>query len=273
MALPSASYCLWRRPPLLSPPQPPLTLPPPSRRHRLCACTARSSLSPVQQTISGIENSGIIACLRANRSLSLSLSIGTILLNVFLNLTRSRCECVIDSPELAFEAACAALGAGITVLEVVRSTPGVFEVLRWLIEDHPTATLGVGTILNAEDAQNAIVAGAKFLMSPAMVKILSAYDAGAKIVKVYPVSTLGGTHYISALKKPFPHIRMVASQGIPRGLAGEYIAKGASAVVLSDAIFSKSAMAQCNLSEISKFAHIAALQGREAVDRRKRCLE
>ncbi|XP_048135525.1 KHG/KDPG aldolase-like isoform X3 [Rhodamnia argentea] len=267
MALPSASYCLWRRPPLLSPPQPPLTLPPPSRRHRLCACTARSSLSPVQQTISGIENSGIIACLRANRSLSLSLSIGTILLNVFLNLTRSRCECVIDSPELAFEAACAALGAGITV----------------------------GTILNAEDAQNAIVAGAKFLMSPAMVKdilsdsqdcgvlyipgvmtpteILSAYDAGAKIVKVYPVSTLGGTHYISALKKPFPHIRMVASQGIPRGLAGEYIAKGASAVVLSDAIFSKSAMAQCNLSEISKFAHIAALQGREAVDRRKRCLE
>ncbi|KAI6676011.1 hypothetical protein NL676_036807 [Syzygium grande] len=198
-------------------------------------------------------------------------------------------------PELAFEAACAALGAGITVLEIVRSTPGVFEVLRQLIEDHPTATLGVGTILNAEDAQNAIVAGAKFLMSPAMVKdilsdsqdcgvlyipgvmtpteILSAYDAGAKIVKVYPVSTLGGTHYISALKKPFPHIRMVASQGIPIDLAGEYIAKGASAVVLSDAIFTKEAMAQCNLSEVSRFAHIAALQGREAVDRRKTCLE
>ncbi|KAI3427786.1 uncharacterized protein J3R85_008997, partial [Psidium guajava] len=254
MAVPSASYCLWRRPPLMSPPQPPpqLTPPSPSRIRRLCACTAQLSLSPVQQTISHIESSGIIACLRAN------------------------------TPELAFEAACAALGAGITV------------VLRQLIEDHPTATLGVGTILNAEDAQNAIVAGAKFLMSPAMTKdilsdsqdcgvlhipgvmtpteILSAYDAGAKIVKVYPVSTLGGTHYISALKKPFPHIHMVASQGIPLGLAGEYIAKGASAVVLSDAIFSKSAMAQCNLSEISKFAHIAALQGREAVDRRKRCL-
>ncbi|KAK3422797.1 hypothetical protein EUGRSUZ_G03196 [Eucalyptus grandis] len=244
MAVLSASYCLWRRPPLILPPQPP---PPPSRRYRLRACTDRSSLSPVQRTISHIENSGIIACLRAN------------------------------SPELAFEAACAALGAGITV------------VLHQLIKDHPTATLGVGTILNAEDAQNAIVAGAKFLMSPAMVKdilsdsqdcgvlyipgvmtpteILSAYDAGAKIVKVYPVSTLGGTHYISALKKPFPHIRMVASQGIPIDLAGEYIAKGASAVVLSDAIFTKGAMAQCNLSEISKFAHIAALQGRQAVDR------
>ncbi|KAL3732533.1 hypothetical protein ACJRO7_029229 [Eucalyptus globulus] len=266
MAVLSASYCLWRRPPLISPPQPPPPPPtPPSRRYRLRACTDRSSLSPVQRTISHIENSGIIACLRAN------------------------------SPELAFEAACAALGAGITVLEIVRSTPGVFEVLHQLIKDHPTATLGVGTILNAEDAQNAIVAGAKFLMSPAMVKdilsdsqdcgvlyipgvmtpteILSAYDAGAKIVKVYPVSTLGGTHYISALKKPFPHIRMVASQGIPIDLAGEYIAKGASAVVLSDAIFTKGAMAQCNLNEISKFAHIAALQGRQAVDRRKRCLE
>ncbi|KAK2972511.1 hypothetical protein RJ640_000085 [Escallonia rubra] len=44
--------------------------------------------------------------------------------------------------------------------------------------------------------------------------ILSAYNAGAKIVKVYPVSALGGSRYIATLKKPFPHIPLVASQGI-----------------------------------------------------------
>uniref|UniRef100_M1CPY2 KDPG and KHG aldolase n=2 Tax=Solanum TaxID=4107 RepID=M1CPY2_SOLTU len=50
------------------------------------------------------------------------------------------------------------------------------------------------------------------VMTP--TEILSAFSAGAKIVKVYPVSALGGVGYISALKRPFSHIPMVASQGI-----------------------------------------------------------
>uniref|UniRef100_A0A7N2LEA9 KHG/KDPG aldolase n=1 Tax=Quercus lobata TaxID=97700 RepID=A0A7N2LEA9_QUELO len=108
--------------------------------------------------------------------------------------------------ELALKAAHAALSGGISVLEIVMSTPGVFEVLQQLVQEHPTTTLGIGTVLNVADAKNAINAGAKFLMSPAMVKdimvdaqcgevlyipgvmtpteMLSAYDSGAKIVKV-----------------------------------------------------------------------------------------
>ncbi|XP_043812117.1 uncharacterized protein LOC110613327 isoform X7 [Manihot esculenta] len=187
----------------------------------------------------------------------------------------------------------------------------------------------VGTLLNVEDAIKAKRAGAKFLMSPAMVmgivdviqdgeilyipgamtpteclplfnscigdrthiavsytvlingdfepfscyhfnrnlflQILSAYDAGSKIVKVYPVSALGGFQYISALKKPFPHISLVASQGIMIDSIGDYISCGASSVVLSDAIFNKEAMAQQNFNTISQLASVAALQGKEAV--------
>uniref|UniRef100_A0A803P2G0 KHG/KDPG aldolase n=1 Tax=Cannabis sativa TaxID=3483 RepID=A0A803P2G0_CANSA len=207
-----------------------------------------SQLSHADHTLTRIQTSGIIACLRANTA------------------------------ELAMEAARAALSGGITV------------VLKQLVNDYPTTVLGVGTVLNIEDARKAVGAGAKFLMSPAIVKdvidmdgfqngevlyipgamtpteILSAHDSGAKIVKVYPVSVLGGVQYISALKKPFPHISMVASQGITIDSVGEYIANGASSVVLSDAIFDKEAMAQNNFIVIRQLAHFATLQASQVLE-------
>ncbi|XP_058220195.1 uncharacterized protein LOC131330586 isoform X3 [Rhododendron vialii] len=198
-----------------------------------CCCSPQASLSPVvNSTLSEIRSSGVIACLRA------------------------------QSAELAMEAACAALRGGISV---------------------------VGTVLNAKDAKSAVNAGAKFLMSPAMVKdilddaqgsealyipgvmtpteILSAHGAGAKIVKVYPVSILGGVRYISALRKPFSHISMIASQGITIDLIGDYIAQGASSVVLSDAIFEKEAMDHRRFNLIHQLSQLAVLRVNEAVQR------
>ncbi|XP_060177192.1 uncharacterized protein LOC132607296 isoform X2 [Lycium barbarum] len=139
-------------------------------------------------------------------------------------------------------------------LEIVVSTPDAFEVLRNLVHDYPTKTFGVGTVLQAKDAKDSIKFGAKFLMSPATVM-------------VYPVSALGGVGYISALKRPFSHIPMVASQGITIDLIGQYIGHGASAVVLSDAIFDKEAMNQWNFDKIYQLASHAALQGKQAVER------
>ncbi|XP_027187403.1 uncharacterized protein [Cicer arietinum] len=214
--------------------------------------TCRASESHPQQlsvdkTICQIKTSGVIACLRAN------------------------------SAEVALEAANVAIAGGISV------------VLQQLVKDHPRMALGVGTVLRIEDAKTAINAGAKFLMSPANVKdimdyvqgrevlyipgamtpteILSAYDAGAKMVKIYPVSALGGFQYIEALKKPFPHVSMVASQGITIDSIVEYITRGASSVVLSDAIFDKEAIAECNFSKIYKLAQSATMLGNQAVNR------
>ncbi|XP_074274365.1 uncharacterized protein LOC141598577 isoform X1 [Silene latifolia] len=212
-------------------------------------------------TLSHIQTSGLIACLRA------------------------------PSAELAIGAARAALNSGIQVLEVVMSTPDVFEVLHQLLKEYPTITLGVGTILKAEDAKEAIKVGAKFLMSPVMIQdillnikddevlyipgvmtpteILTAYNAGAIIVKLYPVSALGGVEYIAALKKPFGHIPMVASQGISIGQIREYIIRGASAVVLSDAIFEEESVKQGNFDCISQRARLAASVANEAVKHRR----
>ncbi|XAR71073.1 2-dehydro-3-deoxy-phosphogluconate aldolase [Bertholletia excelsa] len=129
MCLSSSSFSL-----LLVDPQPPrqsfpissaLQLP---RRHRTssflcCSSTPGLTLSLVDKTLSDIKKSGIIACLRSS------------------------------SAELAMEAATAALTGGISVLEIVTSTPGVFEVIQQLVKDYPTRTFGVGSVLNAEDAK------------------------------------------------------------------------------------------------------------------------
>ncbi|PPS02852.1 hypothetical protein GOBAR_AA17822 [Gossypium barbadense] len=184
------------------------------------------------------------------------------------------------------EAARAAVNGGIAVLEIVRSTPGVFEVLQALANEYPTKAFGVGTVLTAQDAKTAMKAGAKFLMSPAKdilddvrdtdvlympgvmtpTEIYSAHNAGAKIVKIYPVSALGGIRYISAIRKPFSHIPMVASQGITIDSVGDYIAPGAISVVLSDAIFDKEAMNQNNFDVVNRLATSAAVQGKIAVE-------
>ncbi|XP_064974243.1 uncharacterized protein LOC135617688 isoform X2 [Musa acuminata AAA Group] len=169
----------------------------------------------------------------------------------------------------AMEAACAALSGGISVLEIVMSTPGVLEVIRGLLKDYPSSVIGVGTVLNAEDARKAVKAGAQFLMSPGTVMEILLdlqntdvlYIPGAMTpTEIYPVSVLGGCDYIKALKKPFPHIPMVASQGTTTDSIRKYIECGASAVVLSDAIFEKEAMRHRNFDEIHRLAHLATLQ-------------
>ncbi|KAF9621335.1 hypothetical protein IFM89_019421 [Coptis chinensis] len=155
------------------------------------------------------------------------------------------------------------------------TTPDVFEVLHsGRFKEYPSSVLGVGTVLNDMDAKSAIKAGARFLMSPAMVKdilddigevlyipgvmtpteVLNAHNAGAQVVKVYPVSVLGGVQYITALKKSFSHIPMVASQGIMLDSIGAYIHEGASEVLLSDAIFKKDAMRKRNYGRIHELA-------------------
>lgn len=210
-------------------------------------------------TLEAIQKSGVIACLRA------------------------------QSGELALETARKALDEGISVLEITMTTPNALEVIAELVRGYPSAVIGAGTVLTSEDAKSAELAGAKFLMSPATVKdildsfkdgpilyipgamtpteVLNAHALGAKIVKIYPVTVLGGEQYIRALKIPFRDIPMVASQGITMDSVELYISMGASAVVLSDAIFNKSAMSIRDFGVIKKLAGLAALKGAAAVER------
>ncbi|KAH0460968.1 hypothetical protein IEQ34_008543 [Dendrobium chrysotoxum] len=229
------------------------------------ASALSSSVPFLPKTLSEIRNSRVIACLRAKGGM------------------------------LAMEAARAALKGGISVLEVMLSTPDASMVIQGLLKENPFSIIGVtadltlceieaarmnfllaGAVLNVDDAREAMNAGAKFLMSPGTVmeilhevegsgvlyipgamtptEVLCAFEAGAKLVKVYPATILGGGKYISALKRPFPHIPIVASQGISIDSIKQYIDAGTTAVILSDAIFDKNAMEQGDFDTIHRLA-------------------
>uniref|UniRef100_A0A0E0AHD0 Uncharacterized protein n=1 Tax=Oryza glumipatula TaxID=40148 RepID=A0A0E0AHD0_9ORYZ len=210
----------------------------PRRRRRSAAPPSRKT--PESQALRAILRSRVIACLRA------------------------------QDGETAMQAARAAVRGGVSVLEIVMSTPGALEVVIGdLRRSYPSLTFGVGTVLNPEDARKAIRAGAQFLMSPGTVmEILHALKESEVL---YIPGVLTPTEVISAssagaevVKKPFPFLPMVASQGISIDSIKRYLEAGASAVVLSDAIFDKVLMRERKFDEISELANLATLRASQS---------
>jgi 2-dehydro-3-deoxyphosphogluconate aldolase / (4S)-4-hydroxy-2-oxoglutarate aldolase len=146
----------------------------------------------------------------------------------------------------------AMLDAGVGVVEVTMTTPGVlrhFEAMRKEFGDRvlPAA----GTTLDAAAARDAIMAGAKVIVSPATIpavietahrygaacfigaftatEVLGAMLAGAEMVKIFP-ATLGGPKYMTNLKMVYPEVNLIPSGGISLENAGEFIKCGACAI-------------------------------------------
>lgn len=140
---------------------------------------------------------------------------------------------------------------GLTVFEVPLTVPGALDVLRaakdWLSKD---ALLGAGTVLDAEAARCAILAGADFLVSPSLTldvievghsydipvfcgaltptEILSAWRGGSDCVKVFPAAAVGGPSYIKAIKAPLPQMVLMPMGGVNLENAAEFLNAGAS---------------------------------------------
>src|ERR1019366_5195698 len=114
--------------------------------------------------------------------------------------------------------------------------------------------LGSGTVLDPETARICMLAGAQFFVTPTlklstieMVKryskvicagaltpteVLTAWEAGADVVKVFPANSLGGPKYIKALRGPLPHIQMIPTGGVNLETAGDFLKAGACAVAV-----------------------------------------
>jgi 2-dehydro-3-deoxyphosphogluconate aldolase/(4S)-4-hydroxy-2-oxoglutarate aldolase len=126
--------------------------------------------------------------------------------------------------------------------------------------------VGAGTVLNIEDCEAAIQAGAQFIVSPATdpkvikvsrqqgivsmpgaltpTEVLIAMQSGADLVKIFPADTAGGPRYIRALKGPFPQIEFVPSGGVDMSNIAEYLASGAVAVSIGSLIFDPKALSE-----------------------------
>ncbi len=149
---------------------------------------------------------------------------------------------------------------GITTVEIPLSVPGAIDAIAEFSRRHGTSALvGAGTVLDPAAAEACLRAGARFIVCPGFdaptvkfcnasdlvvlpgaltpTEILTAWRAGADMVKVFPVSAVGGASYIRAIKAPLPQIPLCPTGGVTAETAAEFIRAGASALgVASDLV-------------------------------------
>jgi 2-dehydro-3-deoxyphosphogluconate aldolase/(4S)-4-hydroxy-2-oxoglutarate aldolase len=170
------------------------------------------------------------------------------------------------SAELAVRATEAVLAGGISVFEITMTVPGAVEVIRLLCQRlRGRALIGAGTVLTPEDALACVDAGAEFIVGPGLnpatiaaghardvpvmpgaltpTEVITAWQAGADMVKIFPCGAVGGAKYLRALRGPLPQVRMLPTGGVSVATAADYIAAGASAVGVGSELVDTTALA------------------------------
>ena len=158
-----------------------------------------------------------------------------------------------SSPEAALQAVEAIANGGIRAAEITMTVPGAVQVLEKLAGRFSgNLLLGAGTVLDPETARACLLAGAEFIVSPSLkpatiemakryskpvfpgaltpTEVLTAWEAGADAVKIFPCGNVGGAKYIKALKGPFPQIETIPTGGVNLETIGEFLKAGACAV-------------------------------------------
>ena len=160
-----------------------------------------------------------------------------------------------SSAESAIRAIEAVYRGGIRAAEITMTVPGAIKALEKLADAFgDKLVLGAGTVLDPETARICMLAGAEFFVTPALnlktiemakryskvimpgaltpTEVVTAWEAGADFVKVFPCGALGGAKYIKALKAPLPHIEMVPTGGVSLETTADFLRAGAAAVAV-----------------------------------------
>lgn len=159
--------------------------------------------------------------------------------------------------DLALQMAFAVAKAGIELIEITWNSDRAPEIISQLRTELPACTIGTGTLLNLEQQKSAIASGAQFLFTPhidiAMIEeagdipivpgalspteIVTAWNAGASCVKVFPVQAVGGASYIKSLQAPLGHIPLIPTGGVTVDNAEGFLLAGAIAIGLSRELY------------------------------------
>jgi 2-dehydro-3-deoxyphosphogluconate aldolase/(4S)-4-hydroxy-2-oxoglutarate aldolase len=168
------------------------------------------------------------------------------------------------------------LAGGIDVMEITFTVPGAVRVLERVAEEFgDRVLLGAGTVLDTETARTAMLAGAEFIVSPTLnldviqlcqrydklvmpgaltpTEILTAWESGADIVKVFP-SDLTGPEYLKALRGPLPQVRLMPTGGVNLDTAADFLRAGACALGVGGSLVEKKAVETGNLGRIESLA-------------------
>lgn len=172
----------------------------------------------------------------------------------------------LDSGEQLINVAEALKAGGMSIIEFTVSTPGAVDMIKQATARFGDEVLmGAGTVLDPETARAAILAGAEFIVTPALnlatielckrygkpiipgaltpTEILTAWQAGSDMVKVFPAA-LGGPGYIKAVLAPLPQVRLVPTGGVSAENAAAYLKAGATAVGVGGKLVDKAAVAR-----------------------------
>jgi len=189
----------------------------------------------------------------------------------------------------------AAIAGGLRTIEITMNTPGagtlIGEAVR-LFSDK--AWIGAGTVLDKESLAEALMAGAGYIVAPhahwevidicrkkhipvfpgalTPTEIYSAWIAGATMVKVFPISSMGGVSYIKELRGPFKDIKLLACGGVTLENLTGYFAAGADAVAIGSQVFKKEWIESGNYELIQacaeKFVTLVKLKKNSCLDHR-----
>src|SRR5881409_518973 len=188
-----------------------------------------------------------------------------------------------DSRQLV-EVARALADGGVTVVEITMSVPNALDVVRQVRQAlGDRVLLGAGTVLDAETARAVLLAGAEYIVAPTVnleviklcrrydklvmpgaftpTEILTAWEAGADIVKIFPADVVGPA-FFKALKGPLPQIRLMPTGGVDLTTAAAFLRAGACCLGVGGQLVEPKAVAERNFDRIRDLArqYVAIVQ-------------
>lgn len=162
---------------------------------------------------------------------------------------------------------------GIKVFEITMTVPKAVDLIGELNAENKEVLIGAGTVLDKNQAEECIKAGARFIVSPAFdietvnfcremdvavmpgtitpTEVLAAHKAGSDCVKVFPCDIMGGAKYLKTLKTLFPHIEMMPTGGVNLETIGDFFRAGAIAVGVGTDLVDIKAIREENFADIS----------------------
>lgn len=182
----------------------------------------------------------------------------------------------LSSTEAAIRVADALHAGGVTALEITVTVPDAFAVIAAVSRRFgDEVCVGVGTVLDAETARGAVAAGAQYVVSPVFrlsvieeshrlgvpvmpgaitpTEILTAHEAGADIVKVFPADNFG-PGYLKSVLAPMPFLRLMPTGGVTPDNVGSWLSAGAVAVGLGGALVDAALVAKGDWNAITERA-------------------
>ena len=137
-------------------------------------------------------------------------------------------------------------GVDIHTAEITFRTACAADAIAHAVKNHPDMEIGAGTVINAEQCEAALKAGATFIVSPGLspavakicaeknvpyfpgcvtpTEIMAALELGITTVKFFPANVYGGLKALKALSAPFPQVKFIPTGGVDRSNIDEFLA-------------------------------------------------